>query len=140
VLIMDNEHGVTRANITCGLRTFGAGPLPVLVDLDYDTSDPYAVTATFRTGRNSVVWMFGRDLLADGLLVPTGDGDVRVSPATDPALVVIELNAPGGSAVFDAPADDLAAFLDCTYEQLPVGTESDWFDFDLELAKLADLA
>jgi hypothetical protein len=59
--------------------------------------------------------MFGRDLLADGLLAPTGEGDVRVSPA----------------------AQELAAFLDSTYDLVLAGEESSWFDFDHEMEKLA---
>jgi hypothetical protein len=134
---MGNEQSVTHATITFGLRTFGAAPLPVQVDLEYDSRDPYAVVAVFHAGQGTVLWMFGRDLLADGLLAAAGDGDVQVSPAADPALVVFELSAPGGSAVLEAPAQDLAAFLDRTYEHVPAGEESELFDFDLELSKLA---
>jgi hypothetical protein len=134
---MDNEHSVIQETITFGLRTFGAAPLPIQVSLEYDTEDPYAVTTAYLTGRGTVRWMFSRDLLADGLLAPTGNGDVTVSPAKDTAMVVFELNAPDGSAVLEAPAQDLAAFLNHTYELVPVGTESGWFDFDLEMTKLA---
>jgi len=136
-MTMGNEHSVTQATTIFGLRTFGAGPLPIQVDLEYDSHDPYAVVTAYRTGQGTVRWMFCRGLLADGLLAPTGDGDVRVSPAADPALVVFELNAPAGAAVLEASAQELAAFLDRTYEQVPAGEESEWFDFDHELSKLA---
>jgi hypothetical protein len=134
---MRNERNVTRATITFGLRTFGAAPLPVHVDLEYDTLDPYAVATTYHTGAGSVRWMFGRDLLADGLLAPTGEGDVRVSPAADLSMVVFELEAPDGAAVLEAPAQELAAFLDSTYDLVLAGEESSWFDFDHEMEKLA---
>lgn len=136
-MTMGTEHSVTRATIVFGLRTFGARPLPVQVDLEYDPLDPYAVTTEYHTGTGTVRWMFGRDLLADGLLTPVGDGDVRVGPASHPALVLFELNAPDGSAVLEAPAHQLAEFLNRTYEVVRPGQESERFDFDEELAKLA---
>jgi hypothetical protein len=134
---MSVEHGVTRARVAFGLRTFGAAALTVPADLEYDTRDPYAILLDFHSGTGSVEWLFGRDLLADGLLTPTGDGDVRISPGADPALVVFEISAPDGAAVLEASAQDLAAFLDCTYDLVPAGSESRWFDFDAELRKLA---
>ncbi|GAA4548189.1 SsgA family sporulation/cell division regulator [Amycolatopsis samaneae] len=134
---MAETHSVTRARIEFGLRTFGASPLPVPVELEHDTDDPYAIVAVLHAGANIVRWIFGRDLLADGLLAPTGEGDVRVSPAADRSKAVVELNSPDGAAVLEAPAQELAAFLDRTYEKVPVGEESRWFDFDEELAKLA---
>jgi Streptomyces sporulation and cell division protein, SsgA len=136
-MTMGVEHSVTRATIVFGLRTFGARPSPLKVDLEYDTRDPYAVTTAYHTGHGTVRWMFGRDLLADGLLTTVGDGDVRVGPASHPALVLFELNAPDGSAVLEAPAHELATFLNRTYEQVPPGAESERFDFDHELGKLA---
>jgi hypothetical protein len=136
-MTMSDEHNVVQATIVFGLRTFGATPLPLQVSLEYDTAEPFAVTTGYLTGRGVVRWMFSRDLLADGLLAATGDGDVTVTPSVDPAMVVFELNAPDGSAVLEAPAQELAAFLDHTYEVVPQGDESEWFDFDLELTKMA---
>jgi hypothetical protein len=134
---MAEPHDVISAGIDFALRTFGAGPRPVPAELEYDTRDPYAVAVVLHAGASSVRWLFGRDLLADGLLARCGDGDVRIGPAGDPALVVVELTSPEGAAVLEAPATDLAAFLDRTYDIVPAGSESDWFDFDTELAKLS---
>ena len=60
------------------------------VALRYDTRDPYAIIAAFRTGRAGwVEWVFSRDLLADGLIADAGDGDVRIRPGTgDPEIVL----------------------------------------------------
>ncbi|MEU4668138.1 SsgA family sporulation/cell division regulator [Amycolatopsis sp. NPDC023774] len=134
---MGTEPPVVHATIVFGLRTFGSVPLPVRADLEYDPSDPYAISVGYHAGPGVVRWLFGRDLLADGLIAPAGDGDVRVRPAADDARVVVELNAPDGSAVLEAPADELADFLDRTYDEVPAGDEAQWFDFDQELAKLA---
>ena len=43
--------------------------------LGYDSRDPYAVTATFRTEICEVVWTFARELLTRGLTDPAGEGD-----------------------------------------------------------------
>jgi hypothetical protein len=134
---MADQHTVTNAGINFALRTFGAGPRPVPAELEHDTRDPYAVAVVLHAGPSAVRWLFGRDLLADGLLGRCGDGDVRIGPAGDPALVVVELSSPDGAAVLEAPAKEIAAFLDRTYDVIPAGSESDWFDFDEELAKLS---
>ncbi|MDX3191513.1 SsgA family sporulation/cell division regulator [Streptomyces sp. MN03-5084-2B] len=134
---MTDPHSVTSARIDFALRTFGAGPRPVPAELEYDTRDPYAVAVVLHAGASAVRWLFGRDLLADGLLARCGDGDVRIGPADDPALVVVELTSPDGAAVLEAPAKEIAAFLDRTYDVVPADSESDWFDFAEELAKLS---
>ncbi|MEQ0562107.1 SsgA family sporulation/cell division regulator [Amycolatopsis sp. NEAU-NG30] len=136
---MADPHSVTSAALDFALRTFGAGPRPVPAELEYDTRDPYAVAVVLHAGPSAVRWLFGRDLLADGLLARCGDGDVRIGPAADPALVVVELSSPDGAAVLEAPAKEIAAFLDRTYDVVPAGSESDWFDFDAELGKLSYL-
>ena len=134
---MADPHSVTSASIDFALRTFGAEPRPVPAELEYDTLDPYAVAVVLHAGPSAVRWLFGRDLLADGLLARCGDGDVRVGPAADPALIVVELTSPDGAAVLEAPAKEIAAFLDRTYDVVPAGSESDWFDFELEFEKLS---
>ena len=134
---MTDPNSVISARIDFALRTFGAGPRPVPAELEYDTLDPYAVAVVLHAGANAVRWLFGRDLLADGLLARCGDGDVRIGPAGDPALVVVELSSPDGAAVLEAPAKEIAAFLDRTYDVVPAGSESDWFDFDEEMEKLS---
>lgn len=133
---MDNETHLIRGTVVFGLRTFGADPLPVQADLEYDAHDPYAVVVAYHSGGGTVRWMFGRDLLADGLLTPSGDGDVIISPADDVSIVVFALSAPDGCAVLEAPAQELAEFLDRTYDVVPAGTEPEWFDFDQEIGKL----
>jgi len=134
---MTEPHVELKTRIQFGLRTFGAAPSPITADLEYGSADPYAVTAVLHAGPGPVRWTFGRDLLADGLIAPAGEGDVAIAPGADPSLVVIVLNSPDGAAVLEAPAQDLAAFLDSTYQAVPAGEESGWFDFDDELAKLA---
>jgi len=133
---LDKENDLIRGTIVFGLRTFGADPLPVQADLEYDPEDPYAVVVAYHSGGGTVRWMFGRDLLADGLLTPSGEGDVIISPADDTSIVIFALSAPDGCAVLEASAEELAEFLDRTYDVVPAGSEQEWFDFDQEMAKL----
>ncbi|KOX17232.1 SsgA family sporulation/cell division regulator [Actinosynnema sp. NPDC091369] len=115
----------------------GVAPAPVEAELHYEPEDPYAVAVLFHTGQGKVEWIFARDLLADGLLTSSGEGDILVRPAADdPERVLVELNAPTGFAILSADAEDIAEFLDLTYDVVQPGEEDLWIDFDRELAKL----
>ncbi len=120
----------------------GAASLPVLADLDYDTSDPYAVKVSFHTGSASsgdvVQWTFARQLLTDGMAVPAGEGDVQVWPSSTAgsSVVCLSLSSPSGRALFEVPLTDLAEFLGRTYAAVPTGSEADFVDVDAELALL----
>jgi hypothetical protein len=48
----------------------------------------------------------------------------------------IAMSSPFGHAQFQAPAQAIAAFLQRTYAVVPAGRESDFIDFDDELAEL----
>jgi len=53
------------------------------VALSYDPADPFAVRVDINGRERDLTWIFGRDLLSDGLrsMVPIGDGDVQVQAA-----------------------------------------------------------
>ncbi|MFD1152323.1 SsgA family sporulation/cell division regulator [Saccharothrix hoggarensis] len=132
---MSNES-ITIAT-TFHLLVPGVAPAPVGAELHYEPEDPYAVAVLFHTGQGKVEWIFARDLLADGLLTASGEGDILVRPAADdPERVLVELNAPTGFAILSADAEDIAEFLDLTYDVVQPGEEDLWIDFDRELAKL----
>lgn len=106
---------------------------PIDAELHYDPRDPYAVTTVFRTGASQVRWTFGRDLLAEGLYEPTGDGDVHVWPCLDSegrAVVIIELCSPDGEALVQAKTGDLSAFVERMIAAVEPGDESDHLDMD----------
>ncbi|PRY33806.1 SsgA family sporulation/cell division regulator [Umezawaea tangerina] len=134
---MDNKFVIT-VSTTFELLGPGGAPAPIAAELRYDPDDPYAVAVRFHTGHGEVEWMFGRELLADGLLSPTGEGDIAVQPSPeDPEHVLVELNAPAGFAVLAVPSDDISEFLDLSYDLVSPGEEELWIDFEAELAKLA---
>ena len=107
--------------------------------LGYDPADPYAVTATFRTGAGSVVWTFARELLSRGLTTPTGEGDVHVWPCLDTAgraVVIIELSSPDGELVAQAPTQDVYRFVSRSLASVPAGLESAYVDMDHLIGQL----
>ncbi len=135
---MRDEHTVICSPAVFELIAPDAPVVPVKVDLSYHSRDPYAVQASFRTGNGTAVdWVFARDLLHDGLIAPSGTGDVRVQPMPhNPHKVQLELSSPSGHAVFTTCAQTLGDFLHRTYEAVPPETEYSWLDFDVALSDL----
>ncbi|RSN39906.1 SsgA family sporulation/cell division regulator [Amycolatopsis sp. WAC 04197] len=113
--------------------------VPVDCELMYDTSDPFAVKLRFlRDSAIEVEWLVSRELLAAGLLTPSGEGDVRIGPdLTGAKRVMMMLNTPAGTATFAVRLGELVEFLDCSHALVSAGEEWRWFDFDRELEWLA---
>ena len=122
------------------LRLVLGGDAEILVPatLVYESLHAFAVSAVFHTSEGDVTWVFGRDLLEDGLRGPVGQGDVAVWPSHRQGrqLVCISLASPSGSALLEAETRDVAAFLDASFTVVPMGTEMDVMDLDAELAAL----
>ncbi|WP_405876832.1 SsgA family sporulation/cell division regulator [Streptomyces sp. NBC_01136] len=111
----------------------------VLTRLRYDPHDPFAVSVVFHTDVNgSVPWFFARDLLARGVLRPSGQGDVQVWPTGEgpDAVLNLALSSPHGAARLTAPLAVVTQWLDRTYRLVPMGRETDGLDFDAELSRL----
>ena len=112
---------------------------PIEAELRYDPTDPFAVTTVFRTGHSEVRWTFGRDLLAEGLYEPAGDGDVHVWPCLDSnghAVVIIELCSPDGEALVQARTGDLRSFVDRMSKAVKPGTEAELLDIDAAISAI----
>jgi hypothetical protein len=124
--------------LTLRLVLGGSADVLVPATLAYDSASPFAVSAVFHTSEGDVTWVFGRDLLEDGLRDPVGQGDVAVWPshATGHRVVCVSLASPSGSALLEADESDLVAFLDASFAVTPMGTEMDGLDLDAELAAL----
>lgn len=132
----------TPNTVTCELDVRlvvpGDAGVQLSVSLRYDPRDPYAVHATFRAPDGSVEWVFARDLLADGLERPAGEGDVRVWPAwrAGDDVVCIALVSPDGHALLEVAASALRDFVARMRVAVPSGGESDLLDVDAALAEL----
>jgi hypothetical protein len=130
---MNTAPGTVTQPVTLELIDAAGTATPIEAELRYDAADPYAVTAVFMTGANRVQWTFGRELLAEGLYEPAGDGDVHVWPCLDSdghAVVIIELCSPDGEALVQARTGDLSSFVERMNSAVAQGTESSLMDVD----------
>ncbi|MFF7160746.1 SsgA family sporulation/cell division regulator [Streptomyces sp. NPDC008086] len=114
---------------------------PVMLDLFYDSTDPYAVSLTFHMHTDdSVRWVLGRDLLLNGQQELTGVGDVQVWPSrSSPAgkvCVALRPCAEREAVVVTASARALNAFLRRTLTVVPAGTEERHLDVDGTVRRL----
>ncbi len=112
--------------------------LPLPVYLRYCVDDPYAVSVAFQGPDEEVTWVFARDLLADGLEKPLGDGDVTVRPHRHDGrdVLVIGLASPDGAAELEADAAEVRAFVELCESVLPRGREHTVLDLDAALEEL----
>ncbi len=114
-------------------KVLGEPPQDAQIALAYVDTDPYAVIVTVTVpGKAPATLLLGRDLLADGMLAPSGDGDVTV--ACRGRRVHLTLRDRRGEAVVVLRARALARFLRDTYRCVPAGTESQHVDVDRLLA------
>jgi len=111
----------------------------VTATLRYDGDDPLAVRVVFPAEASldgsEVAWAFARDLLADGLREPAGEGDVQVWPS-EPGHTALGLYCAEGVAVLEFRSAELRAFLAGSYELVPAGTEQLRLRLDDVLAAL----
>lgn len=112
--------------------------LPLPVSLRYSRKDPYAVSIVFSGPEEEIIWVFARDLLADGLDLPQGHGDVRIRPEyrDQRRFVMIALTSPDGTAELEADADQMREFIGITEALVPRGCEDTVIDLDAALAGL----
>ncbi|MFB6878310.1 SsgA family sporulation/cell division regulator [Streptomyces sp. NPDC056323] len=114
-------------------------PIPLPAELRYTAADPHAVCLSLGAPAASPVeWVFARSLLTDGLLRPTGCGDVVVVPQHHcrPDTVRVQLRTPRGAAVLDVAAHDVSVFLHLADALVPPGTEHRHIDLDRVVERL----
>lgn len=133
-----SQRTVVAVPIELRLRVPQQQVLPLPVQLQYGSDDPYAVSVAFQGPDEIVTWVFARDLLAEGLLQPRGEGDVTVRPEMGETgeVLVIGLASPDGEAELEADAADVRDFLARTERVMPRGQEHTVIDLDAELALL----
>ncbi|MFJ6756218.1 MULTISPECIES: SsgA family sporulation/cell division regulator [unclassified Streptomyces] len=118
------------------------GGVPLLARFSYDAEDPYVVQATFFDGPTVLArWHFDRQMLAEGLHRPVGEGDVTFGPHTaggEADELRVALRGPGDeveeSAVLFVEARPLTDFLEQSYAVTGAGEE--FLDVDRLLDEL----
>ena len=115
------------------------GSSPVPAELTYDRLDPFAVSLSLGEAELSVDWTFARELLAEGLHEPNGDGDVHVWPCVSDkgrAALLIELWTQDGRALLQADPREIVDFLAMSHEIVAPGQESAHLDLDEAIAAI----
>ncbi|MER5861818.1 SsgA family sporulation/cell division regulator [Kitasatospora sp. NPDC002040] len=131
-------HSTVQGHVVMNLVVSHELSFRIVVDLDYDPADPFAVRFTFHLpGDEPVTWVFARELLLDGISRPTGEGDVHIHPVGEElSEVCIVLHSPDGDARLSASAPPLIAFLARTDRLLPMGQELTGSELDDQLAAI----
>lgn len=115
-------------------------PAPVVTRWTYRADDPFAVSFAVRTRSDSwVEWLVARDLVVEGLVTPSGIGDIRMSPQHVQGydIVEIEIRSADGRAILEVDRDLLRMFIDSSCELVALGDESGLMDLDGEIARIS---
>ncbi len=114
----------------------GFRPTPISAALQYDTADPLAVRLVlYASDGDTIEWYLARQMLADGLSRKTGLGNVEIRPDTAPGwkLVHVTIRSPAGDLFYaHLSARDVLAFVKRTEAIVPIGTEYQYLDLDLD--------
>ncbi|HET7529458.1 MAG TPA: SsgA family sporulation/cell division regulator [Mycobacteriales bacterium] len=120
----------------------GTGEAELDAELRYDPADPFAVSLAIGVDCGEpVVWTFARELLADGVNSPSGEGDITIEPDMSDGFSINDRQlritlATDCMATMLAPADRIVEFLVETFAVVPTGAELDRVDLDAEIAAL----
>jgi hypothetical protein len=138
---MNSSHHTTSDVFTTSfLMGFADGDAsePITATLRYSVYEPFAVTAGFSLPDSpAVYWVMARDLLRDGVTMPSGLGDIKIYPTPDGLL--IELHSPSGMATLLAPIEPVAQFVNTIYAAVPEESEGEYFSIEAELDMFPDL-
>jgi hypothetical protein len=125
----------TPLNLSVSAAT---GDADLQAELRYDPTDPLAVTLAIGVECSEpVVWVFGRDLLAEGVERPTGQGDITIEPGVEADRHEIRITlATDCLATMTADRDTVVEFLVDSFTAVSSGSEMDSVDLDAEIASL----
>ncbi|MBT2451629.1 SsgA family sporulation/cell division regulator [Streptomyces sp. ISL-43] len=118
-----------------------AAPAPIAMRgvFVYRSDRPYEVRVDFEAaGLHLARWVFSRELLLDGHVCATGEGDIQVWPRWKGAEPRIFLAFSDGdqSCVVSARAKDVRELCRRMTEMVPRGQEQRHYDLDAELSAL----
>ncbi|MGI5135655.1 SsgA family sporulation/cell division regulator [Streptomyces sp. CA-106110] len=114
--------------------------LPVEARFSYDTARPFEVNVDFSTaGGGAVTWVLSRELLINGLVYPSGEGDIRIFPPCrrhGGQHLFILLRGRIGEALLEIDYHPLQAWLVQTLRVVPFGAEAELLDWDVPLERV----
>lgn len=131
---------IISADVLMRLDTLD-GQTAVRARFGYRTDRPFEVSACFyQPGECPNSWVFARELLLDGRLRLTGQGDIRIWPVRYPGgrRVFFSLASDSGECVLSAEAHAIDAWCKTLEALVPRGTEELHFDIDAQLERLLD--
>lgn len=131
------EGNVVTATMAVEVSNVEGTSARIPAELSYRPSDPFAVTVTFRDPSGPIPWTFARELLAEGLYEPVGEGDVHVWPClsnSGEATVMIELASAEGGVLVQVSSRQLTRFVVDTLAVVPRGREFERYDVDTALS------
>jgi Streptomyces sporulation and cell division protein, SsgA len=123
---LDRDDLPIAIELSARLLQQGSSSVAARIHLQYKSNDPYAIEMTIRLrDQTPITWMFGRDLLDDGLRQESGVGDVRIAPCPQgpTALLHITLRDDIGAVDLEMLRAPIAEFLQLSYLRVPRGTE-----------------
>ncbi|CAM5587149.1 sporulation-specific cell division protein SsgB [Streptomyces avidinii] len=114
-------------------------PIPLRGVFVYRTDRPYEISLDFEgAGVHVARWVFSRELLLEGQVCPTGEGDIQVWPrwkGTEPRVFLAFSNGEQ-SCVVSARAKDVRELCRRMTSMVPRGQEQRHYDLDAELSAL----
>lgn len=134
-MLYDSRTVTTPLTLSVSAMT---GDAEMNAELRYDPSDPLAVSLAIGTElEDPVVWVFARDLLADGVNHASGEGDITIEPVNEAEDREIRITlATDCLATMTASRDTVVEFLVAAFTAVPSGSEMDTVDWDAEVAAL----
>ncbi|MFD9127015.1 SsgA family sporulation/cell division regulator [Kitasatospora sp. NPDC059571] len=120
--------------------------LPASVVFRYDAKNPFAVRMTVSVAGIQVEWVFDRDLLVQGVDMPTGLGAVQVWPSSRRSelagagddIVLIRIAGTGAQATLAVPAEVVRDFVKRAEALVPAGSESERLRVDEGIVRLME--
>ncbi len=107
------------------------------VTLIYNADEPWEIAFAFHGLASDIVWKIDRVILAEGLMKPSGEGDVHVRPnphRKGEIIIVLSDGKVWSETMWNA--SEIAYFLDHTYEIVPAGEEK--YDWDTTIQQLLE--
>jgi hypothetical protein len=135
------EDPLVTAELSARVLWPGSGSVSARIHLQYRSADPFAVLMTIRVrGSEPSTWMFGRELLDDGLRRASGVGAVTVEPCPQAptALLHVTLRDDVSEAALELRSAPIAEFLSRTYDTVPARPEGLYLLVDDDVSALAN--